>query len=59
MVVKIELESLDDLKQICECIELCINTDKIHLYNREQVRKIAEMLRNTLENYKDTEREII
>lgn len=57
MAVKIKLENLDDLEHICECVELCLKTDKVHPDNRKAVKNIAEQLRNDLENYRDLERE--
>jgi len=56
-MIQIELDNLDDLREICECLEYCLRDDKIHPDNREQVKKIAEKLRNDYENYQDLERE--
>ena len=53
MVVKIELENLEELKHICECLEYCLKDDKVHPDNREQVKKIAEQLRNNFEGFSD------
>lgn len=44
MGVTIKLENLAELEHVCECVELCLKTDKIHPNNREEVRKIAEQL---------------
>jgi len=56
MGVEIKLENLEELEHICECIELCIKTDKIHPDNRETVRKIGEKLRNDFEEFSNLDK---
>jgi len=51
-MINIELESLKELKHICECVEYCLNNEKIKPDEREIVRKIAEKLRNNFEKKK-------
>lgn len=57
MVIKIEIENLDELNTICWCLEFAIKEDKIHPDNREQTKELVEKLRNLYENYKDIEKE--
>ena len=57
MGVKIELENLEELLHVVECVELCLKNDSVHPNNRKEVKKIAEKLRNDFENYSDLEKD--
>ncbi len=56
-MIKIKLENLKELDDICNCLEYCIADDKIKPDNRKPIRKLAEKLRNLYEMGKDIERE--
>ncbi len=59
MVVKIELENLEELENVVQCLEYCVKNeqDVNKPEDREIVKKIAEKLRNEFEEFSDLEKE--